>query len=321
MLEQLKKSYESYLELNPFQGKPQELYDAMNYMMSLGGKRIRPILTLLATRALDTQTDLALPAAHAMEVFHNFTLAHDDIMDEAPLRRNQPTLHIQTQTATAILAGDNMLIKAYERLLEFPSPLNLELVKLLNKTAAEICEGQQYDMNFEKQETVSIEVYIEMIRLKTAVLLGCCMQTGAIIANASSDIQRSFYHFGELAGIGFQIMDDYLDTFGTEAQVGKQIGGDILAAKKTALFCLAHKSANPEQQKQLTHLFSKETAPQERLTKTMALYHTLQVQDQARTLMEGYFDQANRELSRCGVSQKKLEPIFELVEFLKHRNM
>lgn len=230
---------DSLSEIN--QGKsPQGLYAPIDYLLALGGKRLRPVLVLMACEAFGKDPKEALLAAQAVEVFHNFTLMHDDIMDNASIRRGAQTVHEKWDLNTAILSGDAMLVQAYTFLNGYEPQLFQSLTTLFSKTALEVCEGQQYDVDFESRNDVSIENYLEMIRLKTAVLVGCAMQMGAWVGGASDEDAQLLYQFGEQLGIAFQLQDDYLDTFGDAANFGKRIGGDIAENKKTILVHLAN---------------------------------------------------------------------------------
>lgn len=219
-----------------FPVQPEHLYDPLRYFMTLGGKRMRPVLTLLAADMCNCEPDEAIHAAKAIEFFHNFSLIHDDIMDEAPTRRGKQTVHLKWNRDIAILSGDVLLVEAYELLANYSDERLIQLLRLFNKTAKEVCEGQQMDMDFESMPQVTKAQYIEMIRLKTSVLLGCAMQFGAIVGRASAQIQEELYQFGMEMGIGFQIQDDLLDLYADPDKFGKQVGGDILANKKTLLF-------------------------------------------------------------------------------------
>ena len=222
-------------ELNRFiqnQAK-QTLYDPISYIMQLGGKRLRPIMVLASTEAFGGDAKQALNACMGIEVFHNFTLMHDDIMDDAPLRRGKQTVHEKWGVNSGILSGDAMIIQAYQLLNTYQAPLSTQLMDLFNTTALEVCEGQQLDMEFEERSDVLIEEYLEMIRLKTSVLLAAALKMGAQIAGASDEVQENIYLFGQEIGLAFQLRDDYLDAFGDPATFGKQVGGDILSDKKT----------------------------------------------------------------------------------------
>lgn len=228
--------YSEFLSQNAFVGEPNNLYEPMKYIMELGGKRIRPILCLVGTEACGGQFQGALPIAHAMEVFHNFSLVHDDIMDRADQRRGLPTVHKKWNEPTAILAGDNLLVKAYESILSFSGNGKNEILTLFSKTATEVCEGQQDDMDFAERNEVSEANYLNMIQKKTAVLLGCSLASGAIVAGASGSIIQKMYDFAIAIGMSFQMMDDYLDAFGASENIGKVSGGDIMEGKKTWLY-------------------------------------------------------------------------------------
>ena len=248
---------------------PHGLYAPIDYLLSLGGKRLRPVLVLMACEAFGKAPKAGLAAAKAVEIFHNFTLMHDDIMDKAAMRRGQQTVHQKWDVNTAILSGDAMLIQAYACLNEYPPEQFKSLTQLLSKTALEVCEGQQYDVDFETSAAVSITQYLEMIRLKTAVLVGCAMEMGARIGGADPVHAKQLYCFGEQLGIAFQLQDDYLDTFGDAATFGKRIGGDIAENKKTILVHLTHAYGTPEQQQELTRWFS--DTPKDDSTKISAV--------------------------------------------------
>jgi geranylgeranyl diphosphate synthase type II len=320
-LVELKNQYETYLKENEFHGEPESLYEPMNYVMNLGGKRIRPILTVLGYKTSSSNTEYPWDLAHSMEVFHNFTLVHDDIMDEAPSRRGKPTVHIHYSMPTAILAGDNMLILAFNKLLKSNYKNKYEILELFTQTAQQICDGQQLDMDFELKENVSLEDYLKMIELKTAVLLGCCLKTGALAANANTNTQKALYDFGIFSGLAFQIMDDILDTFGNSQNTGKQSGGDILAAKKMILYHLAMHFGNSEQQNRLTELFDKKkTNPETRLSSTMDILNKLDIKSKAEEMMQQYFAKAESTLHSSGIEQVKYDELLMLNEFLKERN-
>ncbi|MEQ1745539.1 MAG: polyprenyl synthetase family protein [Saprospiraceae bacterium] len=253
-LPQLLARIADYAAANPFPAAPNELYEPCDYMLTLGGKRLRPAFLLMACELFSDHIEHALPAAWAVELFHNFTLLHDDIMDAAPLRRGQPTVHTRWNTTTGILSGDVMLIHAYQHIVATGTPeIVADLIQIFNRVATEVCEGQQYDMNFETRHDVQLAEYLRMIELKTAVLLGGALEMGARCAGASTADREHLYHFGRLAGIAFQIQDDLLDTYGDPAKFGKQVGGDILQNKKTWLVLKVFEAASPGDEAELRH--------------------------------------------------------------------
>jgi geranylgeranyl diphosphate synthase type II len=245
-----------YLQSQYENKEPKNLYDPIHYILGLGGKRMRPVLTLMSAEVFDADYKKALPAALAVEVFHNFSLIHDDIMDDAPLRRGNETVHEKWDINTGILSGDAMLILAYQYFEKYEPTVFRDLAKLFSKTALEVCEGQQWDVDFETRDDVSIPDYLKMIEYKTAVLVAAAMKMGAIIAETSEENANLIYDFGLNLGLAFQLQDDYLDAFGNPETFGKQVGGDIIENKKTYLYLKAFEFASKEQAEQLTHLFS-----------------------------------------------------------------
>ena len=252
-------AFESGLKNYLDKKSPENLYEPIQYILNLGGKRIRPLLVLMSADLFGHKYKEAVSAALAIEIFHNFTLVHDDIMDSAELRRGSVTVHNKWNINTGIISGDVMLIKAYQVLEDYENPLFSKLTKLLNKTALEVCEGQQYDIDFEEKVDVNQNNYLEMIRLKTAVLIGCALKMGALIADASQDDLEAIYEFGELLGIAFQIQDDYLDVYGDSISFGKKIGGDIIENKKTILFHYAMSNGSINEKKELLKWYDKRT--------------------------------------------------------------
>jgi len=246
----------NYLEGQKILKEPIHLYQPITYILGLGGKRMRPVLTLMAAEVFDVDYKKALPAATAVEVFHNFSLVHDDIMDDAPLRRGKETVHEKWNLNTGILSGDAMLILAYQYFENYEPSTFRELAKLFSKTALEVCEGQQYDVDFETRDDVTIPEYLKMIEYKTAVLVGAAMKMGAIIAETSEENGNLIYDFGLNLGIAFQLQDDYLDCFGNPETFGKQVGGDIIENKKTYLYLKAIEFAKADEREQLLHLYS-----------------------------------------------------------------
>jgi geranylgeranyl diphosphate synthase type II len=245
----------SYLEKQSLNKEPKNLYEPIDYILRLGGKRMRPVLTLMAAEIFDTNYNKAFAAAMAVEVFHNFSLVHDDIMDDAPLRRGSVTVHEKWNINTGILSGDAMLILAYQYFEQYDASVFRDLAKLFSKTALEVCEGQQWDVDFETRKDVSIPEYLKMIEYKTAVLVGAAMKMGAIVAETSTENADLIYEFGLNLGIAFQLQDDYLDAFGDPETFGKQVGGDIMENKKTYLYLKALEFANDTDTTQLISLF------------------------------------------------------------------
>ena len=245
-----------YLESQYETKEPKNLYDPIHYILGLGGKRMRPVLTLMSAEVFDADYKKALPAALAVEVFHNFSLIHDDIMDDAPLRRGNVTVHEKWDINTGILSGDAMLILAYQYFEKYEPAIFRELAKLFSKTALEVCEGQQWDVDFETRTDVSIPEYLKMIQYKTAVLVAAAMKMGAIIAETSQENANLIYDFGLNLGLAFQLQDDYLDAFGNPETFGKQVGGDIIENKKTYLYLKALEFASRDQAQQLVDLFA-----------------------------------------------------------------
>jgi geranylgeranyl diphosphate synthase, type II len=255
-IESYQKEFLNFLEQHSKSKEPKNLYEPIQYILGLGGKRLRPVLTLMTTEVFDGNYKKALNAALSVEVFHNFSLVHDDIMDDAPLRRGQHTVHKKWDVNTGILSGDAMLIMAYQLFENYDDNTFKALAKLFSKTALEVCEGQQHDIDFETRDTVTITEYLKMIEYKTAVLVASAMQMGSIIAKASPKEQNLIYEFGRNLGIAFQLQDDYLDAFGNTETFGKQIGGDIIENKKTYLYIKALEFSSVEEQQELKDLFS-----------------------------------------------------------------
>lgn len=283
---------------------PPELYEPIDYMMQLGGKRLRPVLTLMGCNIFSNEVNQALHAALAIEVFHNFTLVHDDIMDNAPLRRGHETVYKKWNMPIAILSGDLMMIKSIEILMK-TAGINKELLlSLFTKTAKEVCEGQQIDMNFETQPKVTHEDYIHMITLKTAVLLGCSLQLGALIAGASQQDADHLYEFGKNIGIAFQIQDDILDSFGKGEQVGKKIGGDIAANKKTLLLIELMQSAHKDDLLLINQLLQ-ETNTEVKINNMLNLFEKYQIEDFANNQKDQYLVKAFNHLKSLSVSEDK----------------
>lgn len=289
-----------------FGGEPAALYDPIRYMMALGGKRLRPLLTLLGYSLWHEEPEAALKPAIGVEVFHNFTLMHDDIMDRAPLRRGKPTVQEKWNGNVAILSGDVMLIQAYGLLMEAPPHILKPLLQKFNRCAAQVCEGQQLDMNFEDRATVSQEEYLNMIRLKTAVLLGFSLELGGLLAEASPEACRQLYNFGVNIGIGFQLQDDLLDVYADQDKFGKQVGGDILSNKKTFLLINALEKAGGETATQLQHWLDKEFFhPKEKVAAITSIYNKLGIRQLTVKKMNEYFRQGYAALDTLEVAEEK----------------
>jgi geranylgeranyl diphosphate synthase type II len=254
-IEKYQEEFVKYLEEYSNFKEPKGLYEPIEYILGLGGKRLRPVLTLMTADIFNGDYKKALNAALSVEVFHNFSLVHDDIMDDAPLRRGEKTVHEKWDINTGILSGDAMLIMAYQLFENYESTTFQSLAKLFGKTALEVCEGQQYDVDFETRNDVTVPEYLKMIEYKTAVLVGAAMKMGAIVAHASEDDQNNIYEFGRNLGIAFQLQDDYLDAFGDPKTFGKQVGGDIIENKKTYLYLKALEFSNESDRLELSQLF------------------------------------------------------------------
>ena len=304
-LEAYKSKFLTYLEDNKFDKYPNNLYQPVDYILGLGGKRIRPLLLMMAADLAGQKADEALPAAMSVEVFHNFTLLHDDIMDEAPLRRGQATVHEKYDTNTAILSGDVMMISAYKFLQDYPAEIAIKLLKIFNKMAIEVCDGQQMDMDFETRDQVSISEYIEMITLKTSVLIGAAMQMGGIIGGLDDKSANHLYHYGKNVGIAFQMQDDVLDTFGTPG-VGKQPGGDIIQNKKTYLYLKTTELVDDAAKEELEKLYAhKPEDPQEKIKRVReimksahVLIHSDEVKAEYKNLAFSHLDAVKMDVDK-----------------------
>lgn len=303
------------------QKKPIELYGPEAYLLTLGGKRIRPLLVLIGCDLFDTHPSKALDAALSVEFFHNFSLVHDDILDQAPLRRGQPTVHTKWNTNIAILSGDVILVRAFQVLNSYEPQQFQALSNLLSKTAIEVCEGQQLDMNFENLDTVRVDDYIAMITFKTAVLLGCSLQIGSIIAGASPNDQQHLYEFGKHLGISFQLLDDLLDAFATDPEkFGKQTGGDIMANKKTFLLLKAIENANPAQQTEIQSVMAMAKGP-EKVTRMLSLFRALNVEQACRTEADKHTQIALQHLSKINADPSKKEHLKQFAIDLLNRDL
>ena len=298
-----------YLDNLPYERKPAGLYDPIKYVLSIGGKRIRPTLMLLAYNLYKEDPERILSSAVACETYHNYTLLHDDLMDNASVRRGQPTVHKKWDANTAILSGDSMLVLAYERMAKCPVEKLKPVLDLFTETALEIGEGQQYDMDFETRNDVREEEYIEMIRLKTSVLLACATKMGAILADAPQEDADNLYKFGEQMGLAFQLQDDYLDVYGDPEVFGKAIGGDILCNKKTYMLINAFNLANDEQRKRLQQWVNAENPdPRQKIEAVTQIYNEIGISQLAEQKIKHYFNESRKYLEAINLpKERKLE--------------
>lgn len=315
--EELSSQFIDKFSIDHFPAQPSTLYDPNRYFLSLGGKRVRPVLCLMGNELFDEINPDAWAVANAIELFHNFTLIHDDIMDRAPLRRGMPTVHEKYGSSTALLAGDVMLVTAYDNLNKISTKYLQKVINLFNRTAKEVCEGQQLDMDFEKAANVGLEEYLHMINLKTSVLLAASLQMGGILGGAGERNRDLLYQFGRKLGLAFQVQDDYLDAFGNPDKFGKQVGGDILANKKTFLLIYALQTANKECQEQLKELLT--TNPENKVEQVLGIFRQCKVDEWARELKEKYMQEAFAHLEDIAVVSKRKEPLKQLALFLTQR--
>lgn len=320
---ELSAEFDEYFSqaINEFPKQPENLYHPVNYFLNLGGKRIRPLLTLIAANCFGGDIKEVLPAATAIELFHNFSLIHDDIMDNAPLRRGKQTVHEKWNNNIGILSGDVLLVKAYQQLNKCERNIVFDLQEIFSQTAKEVCEGQQYDMDFENREDVMIAQYMEMIKLKTAVLFACCFKMGATCAGAPHKTAQIFYTAGKNLGIAFQLTDDYLDVFGDVAKVGKQSGGDIISNKKTWLLLKALELAKPEQKKSLQiWLTKKEFNATEKVTSVKNIFSELNLGEILKTEIDSYYGKAFIDLRAACPNEEKIETLISFIKTLMNRD-
>ncbi|MFT5753270.1 MAG: geranylgeranyl diphosphate synthase type II [Flavobacterium sp.] len=302
--------------------EPKNLYEPIQYILGLGGKRMRPVLTLMAAEIFDCDYKKALQAATAVEVFHNFSLIHDDIMDDAPLRRGKKTVHEKWNINTGILSGDAMLILAYQYFEEYEPTVFRALAKLFSKTALEVCEGQQYDVDFETRDDVTIPEYLKMIQYKTAVLVGAAMKMGAIVAETSQENTDLIYDFGLNLGIAFQLQDDFLDAFGNPDTFGKQIGGDIIENKKTFLYLKALEFGEKEDKEQLMHLFSiQPTDNSDKIETVKTVFNESGASNATQEAIKEYTQKAFETLQKMEISKEKKQILYVFGEKLMNRNV
>ncbi len=310
----LQQEYLTYLEQNPFKGTPANLYDPMNYILSLGGKRVRPLLAIIGNKSANGDIKAALPIAHLVEVFHNFSLVHDDIMDRADIRRGNPTVHIKWDMPTAILSGDNLLVKTFQIWSKYEGPNKSEILDCYLQTAIEVCEGQQKDMDFAiPGNTVTESAYLDMIRQKTAVLLGAALKMGFLSAGGSTEHADTFYDFALQMGMSFQMMDDFLDTFGNEIKTGKKQGGDILEGKNTWLK-IKSLELEPEKTQSLFQVDG-----DARINPVISLWKSLELDKGIQTLAQTYYQNSQKDLERLNQWGYNTQLLIELSEWLLGR--
>lgn len=314
----LSVNFNKLFESDQFPSSPSSLYEPGEYFLKIGGKRIRPILCLLGNELFGEIHPDSYQLAKAIELFHNFTLVHDDIMDEASLRRGQQTVHVKYDANTALLVGDVMLIRAYEFLQTIQPQYLPKILKIFNRTAREVCEGQQLDMDYSKIKDVTLDQYIHMITLKTSVLLAASLEIGAIVGGASESNCKHLYEFGRKLGIAFQIQDDYLDAYGNAADFGKEVGGDIKQNKKTFLLLHALQVANAEQKVQLNLLL--ENNDENKVEKVLSIFNACGVGAWAENLKAKYMEEAFAHLESIAVVEVRKQPLIELANYLMNRN-
>lgn len=310
----------AFLDALPYERTPKSLYEPIRYVLSMGGKRIRPVLMLLGYNLYKEDTDKILMNAIALETYHNYTLLHDDLMDQADLRRGHETVHKKWNANTAILSGDSMLVLAYERMAQCDSRHLADVLRLFTTTALEIGEGQQYDMEFETRDDVREEEYIEMIRLKTSVLLACALKIGAILADASAEDADNLYKFGEQIGLAFQLQDDYLDVYGDSKVFGKKIGGDITSNKKTFMLINAFGHANEAQRQELEKwVNAKSFDREEKIAAVTRLYNEIGIDKMAQAKIAYYFEQSKKYLDAVQVPAERKEELQKYAQRMMKR--
>lgn len=322
IIKHFQETLEENIKTYNFGQSPRELYEPITYTLSMGGKRLRPALVLLGCYLYDEDIRKAIKPAIGIEVFHNFTLLHDDIMDNAPLRRGMPTVHEKWNPNIAILSGDTMFVKSYELMMECPDNVLRDCLKLFCETAVKVCEGQQQDMNFETEENVTVPKYLKMIENKTAVLLAASLKIGALIGNASKEDADNLYEFGRNIGIAFQLQDDILDVYGNKETFGKQVGGDIIANKKTFLLLKALSIAHKYMKEELDNwIFAKDFNKEEKVTAVTDIYNFLNIKSLSETEMNKYYDKAFTHLDKINVPADYKKLLVGFTEQLRVRTI
>lgn len=321
-LQELRNRIESELELvsKQLEPHPKELYSPITYTLALGGKRIRPVLALLACEMFGGKAEDAIDPAIAIELFHNFTLMHDDLMDNAPVRRNQPTIHEKWGSNIAVLSGDAMFVKSYQYLCKADKSVLHSLLKIFNETALKVCEGQQLDMNYESSNKISILLYLKMIELKTAVLLGASLKIGALCGKAREEDAEHLYQFGKNMGIAFQLQDDVMDVYADASKFGKQVGGDIISNKKTFLLLKAFELSNQYVKEELNNwIYAKEFDNKEKVEAVVRIYDFLGIKKLAQKEIQRYYDKAKESLNNIPVSDAAKASLLELSHSMLER--
>ncbi len=301
--------------------EPKNLYEPISYSLDTGGKRVRPTLVLMAAKLFGADLDKAMAPAAAMEIFHNFTLLHDDVMDNADTRRKKMTVHKKWSVNAAILSGDAMLIEAYKQIEKVDDDKFRAVMKLFSQTALEVCEGQQYDIDFETRSDVELQEYFTMIRLKTAVLLAGCLKLGAILGNASEEDAQAIYDFGIAIGIAFQLKDDYLDTYGDEKTFGKKIGGDIISGKRSFLLVYSLLNCSVSQRQTILQLLNNKVRDEEKIAAITAIYNQLNIKEVCEEEIDKYYQQALDALQKISKTTDELAPFAEFAHRLAERNV
>lgn len=323
ILNQIQRDFEAHLKDSLFENDPEELYFPINYILQIGGKRLRPAVTLLTCFLFKGKYDHALPAALAIEVFHNFTLVHDDIMDNAPLRRGMPTVHEKYGVNSGILSGDVMLVQAFDLLLKLEGQKHFPtLLKIFTKLAIEVCEGQQMDINFEQQQVVKIDEYLRMIELKTSVLVAGAMKIGALLGDADMEDAEAVYQFGRNLGISFQLQDDLLDTYGDPSKFGKKVGGDIAQNKKTFLYLKALELADQNQSSRLVELYQQNKLNEkEKIEEVVHIFNQLGIKEETELIKEEYKDRAFSFLKKLNIEDKRKKLLENFADYLMDREV
>ncbi len=317
---ELQKKVSEIFDNQNYIGEPKGLYEPIQYSLSQGGKRLRPLLALLGCSVFGGDLEKVIPPAIGLEIFHNFTLLHDDIMDQAAIRRGQPSVYTKWDTNTAILSGDTMFVLAYDYVTKTEAKYLVDVLQIFNQTAREVCEGQQYDMNYETQEFVGVKDYIEMIRLKTAVLIAAALKIGAIVAAADAKDTQKIYDFGINIGLAFQLRDDLLDAFGEQEVFGKPIGNDIVTNKKTFLYIIAYDKADSSQTDRLDRAFKLQNNV-EKVSSVLEIYNQLDIKKETEKMIETYFEKSIQYLDNITLAKEKKEELYSFAKGLMSREV